>query len=79
MGSDFLDREPLPPQDHRIADTRVGIGTTLPKARLDVATGDILIGAPGAGIILKSPNGALCRKLTVDNAGALVTTAIACP
>ncbi len=61
------------------ADTRVGIGTTLPKARLDVATGDILIGAPGAGIILKSPNGALCRKLTVDNAGALVTTAIACP
>lgn len=61
------------------ADTRVGIGTTAPKARLDVATGDVLVGAPGAGIILKSPSGTVCRKLTVDNAGALVNAAIACP
>lgn len=61
------------------ADTRVGIGTTAPKARLDVATGDILVGAPGAGIILKSPNGAVCRKLTVANDGTLVNTSVVCP
>lgn len=61
------------------ADTRVGIGTTAPKAKLDVTGGDILAGTAGAGVILKSPNGALCRKLSIDNAGVLVLAAVACP
>lgn len=61
------------------SDTRVGIGTTAPKAKLDVTNGNILVGSPGQGIILKSPNGATCRLLSIDNAGALVLTAIACP
>ena len=31
------------------------------------------------GLILKSPDGATCAKLTINNAGALVTTVIPCP
>lgn len=37
----------------------VGIGTTAPKAKLDVTGGNILVGSPGQGIILKSPDGAI--------------------
>jgi hypothetical protein len=61
------------------ADTDVGIGTTAPKARLDVSGGNILVGTPGQGIVLKSPDGATCKLLSLDNTGAMVLTAIACP
>ena len=61
------------------ADTSVGIGTTAPKARLDVTGGNILVGSPGQGIILKSPNGGTCRLLAIDNAGNITLAAIACP
>jgi hypothetical protein len=61
------------------ADAKVGIGTTAPKAKLDVAGGNILVGSPGQGIILKSPNGATCKLFSIDNAGAMVLTAVACP
>ena len=57
----------------------VGIGTTAPKAKLDVEGGDVFVGLPGRGIILKSPDGAICRLLTIDNAGALVIEARSCP
>lgn len=57
----------------------VGIGTTAPKAKLDVTGGNILIGSPGQGIILKSPDGATCKLLSIDNAGAMVLTSVACP
>ena len=57
----------------------IGIGTTAPKAKLDVTGGNILVGSPGQGIVLKSPNGATCRLLSIDNAGAMVLTAIVCP
>ena len=57
----------------------VGIGTTAPKAKLDVTGGNILIGSPGQGIILKSPDGAACRLFSIDNAGAMALTAVACP
>ena len=43
------------------ADTRIGIGTTVPKAKLDVTGGNLLIATPGQGIILKSPDGVSCR------------------
>lgn len=62
-----------------IADTLVGIGTTAPKAKLDLTGGNILIGSPGQGIILKSPNGATCKLLSIDNAGAMALSAVACP
>ena len=61
------------------ADTSVGIGTTAPKAKLEVTGGNILVGTPGQGIILKSPSGAVCRLFSIDNAGAMVLTTIACP
>jgi hypothetical protein len=61
------------------ADTKVGIDTTAPKAKLEVTGGNILVGSPGQGIILKSPNGATCHLLSIDNAGVMVLTTIACP
>jgi hypothetical protein len=57
----------------------VGIGTSAPKARLEVAGGNLLVGTPGQGIILKSPDGATCRLLSIDNQGSLVTGPIRCP
>ncbi len=57
----------------------VGIGAVNPKAKLQADGGDIYIGSPGQGIILKSPDGLVCVRLTVSNAGALVATPQACP
>jgi hypothetical protein len=48
-------------------------------AKLDVSGGYVLIGTPGQGIILKSPDGTVCRLLSIDNAGSMVVGAIACP
>ena len=61
------------------ASTSVGISTTAPKARLDVAAGDAYLSTAGNGVILKSPDGTICKRLSIDNAGTLITTAIACP
>jgi trimeric autotransporter adhesin len=62
------------------ANTSVGIGTTAPKAKLDVTGGDIFVGSPGQGIILKSPDGTKCTKLSIDNAGSLqINTLPSCP
>jgi hypothetical protein len=52
----------------------VGIGTTSPASKLTVTGGDIEVTDSASGIILKSPNGTRYR-ITVDNAGALTTTA----
>jgi trimeric autotransporter adhesin len=57
----------------------VGIGTTAPKTRLEVAGGNIHVTDPGQGIILKSPDGSVCRLLSIDNAGAMVLASITCP
>lgn len=51
---------------------------TKPVTKLKITGGDILIGSPGKGIILKATGGA-CKLLSIDNAGAMVLTAIACP
>ena len=40
-------------------------------------SGNPAVGANG--LILRSPNGVQCAKLTIDNAGSLVTSAVACP
>ena len=43
-------------------------------------TGDFQALAAGKGLILKSPNGTTCARISIDNAGALVTTVLgACP
>jgi len=42
--------------------------------------GQVSVGQPGQGIVLKSPNGQVCRKLTIDDAGNLVLKVMAtCP
>jgi hypothetical protein len=71
--SDFNERMRITNTGH------VGIGTSAPRAKLHVQGDSIYLGSAGQGIILKSPNGAVCRKLTIDNAGAIVLAAIACP
>jgi len=58
---------------------KVGVGISAPKEKLHVLGGNILIDSSGNGLILKSPNGLTCANLTIDNAGALVTTVIPCP
>ncbi len=51
---------------------------TLPT-KLKITGGDILIGSPGQGIILRSSGGATCKKLSIDNLGAMVLAAVVCP
>ncbi len=59
---------------------KVGIKTTNPQAELDVngvimSSGRLELTTNGRGIVLKSPNGTAYR-ITVDNAGSLVVTAV---
>ena len=49
-----------------------------PPTKLKVAGGNLLVGSPGEGLILKSPGGT-CAKIGIDNAGALTTTTATCP
>lgn len=61
----------------------IGVGSngstmTDPKSRLHVFNGDVNIDQVGSGIIMKSPNGN-CWRITIDNTGNLVRTAITCP
>lgn len=60
------------------SDGDVGIGTTNPRAKLQVTNGDIYIENISNGVIMKSPNGQ-CWRMTVDNLGAPVFTAVSCP
>ena len=42
--------------------------------------GQVSVGQPGQGIVLKSPNGQVCRKLTIDDGGNLVVNSMPnCP
>ena len=56
----------------------VGIGTSAPRAKLQVLGGDIAVDTAGQGIILKAPNGN-CFRLTVGNSGFPRTAAVSCP
>lgn len=51
----------------------------VPAPKLKVAGGNILIGSPGEGIILKSPGGTTCVKLAIDNAGLMTNVIVPCP
>ena len=57
-----------------------GQATVIPApTKLKISGGDILVGSPGQGIILRSPNSATCKLLSIDNTGAMVLTAVVCP
>ncbi|HMQ05296.1 MAG TPA: hypothetical protein PKD26_15370 [Pyrinomonadaceae bacterium] len=56
-----------------------GIGTNAPAARLHIQGGNILMETAGTGVILKSPDGNICRLFTVSDSGAISLTSIACP
>jgi hypothetical protein len=57
----------------------VGINTATPGAKLQVAGGDVAITTQSKGLILKATDGPNCVRLTVNNAGQLGTTFVACP
>jgi hypothetical protein len=57
----------------------VGIGVSAPKAKLHLAGGDLYVSSSNQGVILKSPNGAVCRRLGIDDAGNIVLTPVTCP
>jgi hypothetical protein len=62
---------------------KVGIGISAPHSLLHVQDGDVEVSdnanpAGTHGIILKSPNGN-CWRITINNFGGFVATAIACP
>ena len=61
----------------------VGFGTTTPSQKLEVvgnlASQGIQIMTPGAGIIVKSPDGTKCAQFGIDNTGNLSVTPVACP
>jgi parallel beta-helix repeat protein len=56
----------------------VGLGTTSPAAKLQVANGDVYVTNIGSGVILKSPGGS-CFRITVSDSGVLSASAITCP
>ena len=56
----------------------IGIGTSNPAAKLQVASGDVYIQDINRGVIMKSPDGS-CWRMTVSNAGTPVMTKVACP
>ncbi|MEL6123403.1 MAG: hypothetical protein AAFQ02_10750 [Bacteroidota bacterium] len=58
---------------------RLGVGTTAPKAQVEVAEGDVYISEPGEQLILRSPDGSTCGALSVTNAGAMNFSQIPCP
>jgi hypothetical protein len=55
----------------------LGIGIT-PRAKLHVADGDIYIDDASKGVIMTSPNGQ-CWRMTVNDSGQPVFTAVTCP
>jgi hypothetical protein len=47
--------------------------------KLEVMSGDIAITTTFRGLILKATDGSNCYRVTVNNAGTLITTVVACP
>lgn len=58
---------------------KLGIGTATPTAKLQVAGGDAYTSTAGNGLIVKSPNGAICKRIGIDDSGTIVATSVSCP
>jgi hypothetical protein len=60
---------------------KLGVGGTGDNAGATgkvIITGDSFHTTAGNGVILKSPNGSVCRKVTIDDTGALVLVPVSC-
>ena len=57
----------------------IGATPTAPASKMKVAGGNVLVGSPGEGLILRSPAGSTCVKIGIDNSGALTNVIVACP
>lgn len=57
---------------------KMGIGTSEPGAKLQIAGGDVFVEDINSGIIMKSPDGR-CWRGTMTNGGTLAFSEIACP
>jgi hypothetical protein len=58
--------------------TRASAGALTERLIVDAA-GDVDVLTAGKGVVLKSPDGTVCKRLGLDNAGALVLTTVTCP
>jgi hypothetical protein len=56
----------------------VGFGTKNPKAKVEVADGDVYISSIDKGIIMTSPDGQ-CWRGTINNSGVLEFSVVECP
>ena len=73
------DNEGLPRERMRLAaNGNFGVGVKIPSAKIHVENGDVYIGTPYNGLIMKSPSGN-CFKITVNDNGSLSTNYISCP
>lgn len=67
--------------DYQIIDSdtgNIGIGVE-PSTKLQVAEGDVYTSTPGNGLIVVSPNGLICKRIGINNAGAIVANPVPCP
>jgi hypothetical protein len=60
------------------SDGNIGLGTTTPKSKLQITSGDVYIDDATKGIIMKNSANE-CYRVTVGTAGTLVSTLITCP
>lgn len=58
--------------------TNVGIGTSVPNAKLHVSGGNVYVAGSPNGVILTAPDGT-CWRINVGNTGALTTISTNCP
>ncbi len=67
-----------PTTNYMAIGSNTGYYTKDPKSRLHVFNGDVNIDQIGSGIIMKSPNGN-CWRVTIDDNGNFIKSAISCP